>query len=82
MNLQILDRSIGRLMQLSRAQVMLEHQRVHIHISQNNEGMTIVGGYSVNAILEQIGIASLEDIFNAMERARKRFTAWIFNIEG
>jgi len=69
-------------MQLSRAQVMLEHQRVHKHISQNNEGMTIVGGYSVNAILEQIGIASLEDIFNAMERARKRFTAWIFNIEG
>jgi len=81
MNLQILDISIGRLMQLSRTQVM-EHQSVHIHISQNNEGMTIVGGYSVNAILEQIGIASLEDIFNAMERARKRFTAWIFNIEG
>jgi len=61
-------------MQLSRAQVM-EHQSVHIHIRQNNEGLTIVGGYNVNAILEPIGIACLEDIFNALERAKKRFTA-------
>jgi len=36
---------------------------------------------SVNAIMEPIGIAFLEDIFSALERARKRFTAWIFNIE-
>jgi len=68
-------------MQLSRAQVM-EDQSVNIHIRQNSEGLTIVGGYSVNAILEPIGIAFLEDIFNALERARKRFTAWVFNIEG
>ena len=81
MNLQILDISIGRLVQLSRAQVV-EHQSVHIHIRQNNEALTIVGGYSVNAILEPIGIAFLEDIFSALERARKRSTAWIFNIEG
>jgi len=32
--------------------------------------------------LESIGIAFFEDIFNALERARKRFTAWNFNIEG
>jgi len=57
-------------MQLSRAQVM-EHQSVHINIRQNNEGLTIVGGYSVNAILEPIGTAFLDDIFNALERARK-----------
>jgi len=37
---------------------------------------------SVNAIMEPIGIAFLEDIFSALERARKRFTAWIFNVEG
>jgi len=67
-------------MQLSRAQFM-EHQSAHIHIRQNNEGLTIVGGYSVNAILEPIGIPFLEDIFNALERARTQFTAWIFNIE-
>jgi len=30
---------------------------------------------SVNAIMEPIGIAFLEDIFSALERARKRFTA-------
>jgi len=44
--------------------------------------MTIVGGCSVNAIFEPIGIAFPNDILNAMERARKRLTAWIFNIEG
>jgi len=31
--------------------------------------------------LEPIGIAFLEDIFSAMEKARKRYTAWLFNIE-
>ena len=40
------------------------------------------GGYTLNAILEPIGIAFLEDIFSALERARKRFAAWMFNIEG
>ena len=40
-----------------------------------------LGGFSINAILEPIGIAFLEDIFSAMERARKRYTAWLFNIE-
>merc|ERR1719244_1981722 len=49
---------------------------------QNYQGYTIIGGYSLNAILEPIGIALLEDIFSALDRARKRFTAWIFNIEG
>merc|ERR1719209_2298820 len=49
---------------------------------QNYQGYTIIGGYSLNAILEPIGIAFLEDIFSALDRARKRFTAWIFNIEG
>ena len=37
---------------------------------------------SVNAILEPIGITFLEDIYSALEKARKRFTAWMFNIEG
>ena len=49
---------------------------------QNNQGWIIDGGYNVNVILEPIGIAFLEDIFSALERARKRSTAWIFNIEG
>ena len=49
---------------------------------QNNQGWTIDGGYNVNVILEPIGIAFPDDILNAMERARKRYTAWIFNIEG
>jgi len=49
---------------------------------QNYQGYSIIGGYTVNAILEPIGIAFLEDIFSALERARKRFTAWMFNIEG
>ena len=40
------------------------------------------GGYTLNAILEPIGIGFLEDIFSALDRARKRFTAWMFNIEG
>ena len=34
---------------------------------QNNQGWTIDGGYNVNAILEPIGIAFLEDIFSALE---------------
>jgi len=49
---------------------------------QNYQGYSIIGGYTVNAILEPIGIALLEDIFSALERARKRFAAWMFNIEG
>merc|ERR1719167_2090477 len=49
---------------------------------QNYQGYSIIGGYSLNAILEPIGIAFLEDIFSALDRARKRFTAWMFNIEG
>ena len=49
---------------------------------QNNQGWTIDGGYNVNVILEPIGIAFLEDIFSALERASKRSTVWIFNIEG
>ena len=36
---------------------------------QNNQGWTIDGGYNVNAILEPVGIAFLEDIFSALERA-------------
>jgi len=49
---------------------------------QNKAGYWLVFGYSINAILEPIGIAFLEDIFTGMEKAWKRFTAWVTNIEG
>jgi len=49
---------------------------------QNNNGYFLVFGYSINAVLEPIGIAFLEDIFSGMERAWKRFTAWVTNVEG
>jgi len=49
---------------------------------QNRRGYWLVFGYSINAVLEPIGIAFLEDIFSGMERAWKRFTAWVTNIEG
>jgi len=49
---------------------------------QNKAGYWLVFGYSINAILEPIGIAFLEDIFSGMEKAWKRFTAWVTNIEG
>merc|ERR1711962_1724888 len=49
---------------------------------QNSQGYWLVFGDSINAVLEPIGIAFLEDIFSGMERAWKRFTAWVTNIEG
>jgi len=49
---------------------------------QNRAGYWIIFGYSINAVLEPIGIAFLEDIFSGMEKAWKRFTAWVTNIEG
>merc|ERR1712240_613407 len=49
---------------------------------QNTRGYYLVFGYSINAVLEPIGIAFLEDIFSGMEKAWKRFTAWATNIEG
>jgi len=49
---------------------------------QNNAGYYIIFGYSINAALEPIGIAFLEDVFSGMEKAWKRFTAWVTSIEG
>jgi len=49
---------------------------------QNSRGYYLVFGYSINAVLEPIGIAFLEDIFSGMARAWKRFTAWVTNVEG
>jgi len=49
---------------------------------QNRRGYWLVFGYSINAVMEPIGIAFLEDIFSGMTRAWKRFTAWVTNIEG
>jgi len=49
---------------------------------QNTRGYYLVFGYSINAVLEPIGIAFLEDIFSGMARAWKRFTAWVTNVEG
>jgi len=49
---------------------------------QNRAGYFLVFGYSINAALEPIGIAFLEDVFSGMERAWKRFTAWATSIEG
>merc|ERR1719209_2137744 len=59
------------------AKLVIEEDRQR----QNYQGYSIIGGFSINAILEPIGIAFLEDIFSAMEKARKRYTAWLFNIE-
>merc|ERR1719209_2552469 len=59
------------------AKLVIEEDRQR----QNYQGYSIIGGFRINAILEPIGIAFLEDIFSAMERARKRYTAWFFNIE-
>ena len=39
------------------------------------EELLVIYWYSINAVLEPIGIAFLEDIFSGMERAWKRFTA-------
>ena len=36
--------------------------------------LLVIYRYSINAVLEPIGIAFLEDIFSGMERAWKQFT--------
>jgi len=72
------ERSVLLFNKTDEAKLVIEEDRQR----QNYQGYSIIGGYTLNAILEPIGIGFLEDIFSALDRARKRFTAWMFNIEG